>query len=306
MLISLSIGLVVALMFLSDANPKILWINWAIAGVLSTGIWHIVSRFRLDGGASVKAFAISWPLLTLTLNFTYCYFPLNDLFYKSIIQQLAMLAFVSLEMSLWQRHKAIIKHILLGLIIGLTSTLIPHTILWIFLLPIASYYMRSWSIRNMMSAITGILMGIWVIYLVLFFGTSMESADQMFMKYVNIVQPIDFSPLIGLNMWQYIFLGFIALLLVIYSFSGLAISVGQSIRAEASIILISALSLALGVLSFFDIQHFTTYIGMLSLFLSMQLTIHQANLNSAIIEWWILFIILVGTTLCILPLFIPI
>jgi len=303
MLIGLSIGLVVALTFLSGADSKILWINWVVAGILSAGIWHIVSRFRLDGGASVKAFAIAWPLLTGSLCFTYCYFPKAGSFYSGIIQQLALLAFLSLEMSLWQRHKAILKHLLLGLVIGLTSTLVPDTILWILLLPIASYHMRSWSTRNLMTAITGILVGIWIIYLVLFFGTGMEAADQMILQYATIVQFVDFSSMVGLGMWQYIFLSFIALPLLIYPFSGLAIDVGQSVRAEASIILISTLSLALAVLLLFDLQHLTSYVGMFSLFLSLQLTIHQANLDAAVNEWWILLILAISTALCLIPLF---
>jgi len=290
-------------MLLSDASPTVLWINWAVAGVLSSGIWHIVSRFRLDGGASVRAFAISWPLLTGSLCFTYCHFPQTDQWLQGIIQQLAMLAFISLQMSLWQRHQAILKHLLLGLIIGLTSTLIPHTLLWVLLLPISSYYMRSWSMRNMMSALTGILFGIWVIYLVLFFVMGMEAADEMILQYAVLVTPIDFSPLMALNLWQYTYLGFIALLLLLYSFSGLAISVGQSVRAEASILLISALSLALALLFAFDAQHLTAYIGMFALFLGLQLTIHQANLNAAINEWWILLILVISTALCVIPIF---
>ncbi len=303
MLIGLSIGLVVALMLLSDADPQVLWISWAVAGVLSAGIWHIVSRFRLDGGASVKAFAISWPLLTGSLCFTYCHFPQSQPFYLGLIQQLSLLAFLSLEMSLWQRHKAIIKHLLLGLVIGLTSTLIPHTILWIFLLPIASYHMRSWSIRNLMSAVTGIVIGIWIIYLVLFFGTGMEAADQMILQYATVIHTLDFSLLASLGMWQYIFLGFIALLLIVYTFSGLAIDVGQSVRAEASIILISSLSLALVVLLVYDVQHLTSYISMFSLLLGLQFTIHQANLDAVVNEWWILLILLISAALCVIPIF---
>lgn len=302
-LIGLSAGLVLVHMLLSDAPTTTLWTDWAISGILSAGIWHIVARFRLDGGASVRAFAISWPLLAGALCFTSCHFSQPDQWLEGIIQQLAMLAFISLQMSLWQRHQAIIKHILVGLIIGLTSTLIPHTLLWTLLVPIAGYYMRSWSLRNMMSVLTGIVLGIWFIFLFLFFGSSMEAADAMILQYAILFVPFDFSPLFELNLWQYIFLGFIALLLVLYSFSGLAINVGQSVRAEASILLISALSLALVVLFVFDLHHVSSYIGMFSLFLGLQLTIQQANFNSAIIEWWILLILLVSALLCLFPFF---
>lgn len=302
-MILLSIGLVVALMLLGNANPVILWINWGVSGLLATGIWHIVARFRLDGGSSLRAYAISWPLLSLTSNFTYCYFPQNDLFYKSIGQQLALLAVITLVMSLWQRRIAILKHLLIGLVIGVTSALLPHVILWLLLFPLACYHMRSWSSRNMFSVITGVVLGIWFVYCGLFFIKDLPTANSLIQQFSVILAPDDYHFIRqGMGLWQCLFLAFIALLLLIYSASSLAFNAGQSVRAGASITLITTLSLAMVLLLLLDLQHLTTYIGILSLFLSLQLTIHQTNLRSALNEWWTIFIILIGTALCILPL----
>ena len=306
-LISLSAGLVAVLVLLGQATPKVLWGAWVTAGVLSTGIWHIVARFRLDGGASVKAFAISWPLLTASMCFAQCYLVTQgsgDEGIWGIVQQLALLAFLSLQMSLWQRRVAIIKHLLLGGIIGLTSTLCPHTLLWIVLLLIASYYMRCSSLRNMMSALTGIVLGIWVVYLAHFFFIGIDAADGMMAAYLGLFQAPPLERLVAMGTWSTAFVAYVGLLLLVYALAGLAIDVGQTVRAEASIGLVSVLSLVMMALLVLDASHLATLLPMLTTFLALQLTIQQANLRSALVEWWILLIIAVGMVLCLLPYFI--
>lgn len=274
-----------------------------MAGVLSAGIWHIVSRFSLDGGINVRAFAISWPLLSLTSNFSYCYFAHTDLFYKNIAQLVAMLGILTLFMSIWQRRQSILKHLAIGLIIGLISTLIPHAILWLLLLPIASYYMRSWSSRNMFSTLTGSLLGIWFVYCFLALWQGIPAADKMVEQYAIIMQKDDIQTLTqSIGLWQSLFLGVTALLLVFYSAIARLINTG-SMRSSSSILLIATLSLMLIVLLLLDQRHLTTYLNMFALFLSLQLTINQSNLHSAFNEWWILVLLLIFTALSILPFF---
>ena len=306
-LILLSAALVAVLALLGQATPKALWSAWVTAGVLSAGIWHIVARFRLDGGASVKAFAISWPLLTASLCFARCYLVIpgtDDEGVWGIVQQLALLAFLSLQMSLWQRRVAIIKHMLLGLIIGLTSTLCPHALGWIVLLLIASYYMRCSSLRNMMSALTGIVLGIWVVYLAHFIFIGIDAADGMMAAYLRLFQAPPLAELTAMGTWCTAFVAYVGLLLLVYAMAGLAIDVGQTVRAEASIVLVSVLSLVMMGLLVLDAAHLATLLPMLATLLALQLTIQQANLRSALVEWWILLIIAVGAALCLLPHFI--
>ncbi len=303
-LILLSAGLVAALALLGAAPPKVLCSLWVTAGVLSAGIRHIVARIRPDGGASVKAFAIAWPLLTSSLSFAVCHIPAcysGDKVVWAIVQMLALLALLSLQTSLWQRRVAIIKHLLLGLIIGLTSTLNPHVLLWVVLQPIASYYMRCASMRNLMSTFTGIVLGIWAVYLAYFFGSGIGAADGMLAAYLRLF-PIPVLPRLGT--WCTAYLAYVALLLLIYAMLGLAIDVGQTVRAEASIALVSVLSLVLLTLFALDATHLSTHLPMLATMLALQLTFRQANLRSAIIEWWILLIVAVGAALCLLPCFI--
>lgn len=301
LIVLINAGVIVALMFLGDFKPVPLVVNWLVAGLLSGGIWHIVARFSLEGGAKVKAFAISWPLLALTMNFSYCYFPHTDLFYKNIAQLIAILAILTLFLSLWQRRQAILKHLLIGLIIGLVSTLIPHALLWLLLIPMSSYFMRSWSTRNFFSALTGTAMGIWMVYIGHAFFLGIPAASTVIGQYSVILAQEDLTVLLqGMGVWQYLFLAFTALLLMIYSITT-AINSSGSVRASASIQLISLLSCALVFFLFLDLRHLTTYLCIYSLFLGLQLTIHQANLHSAISEWCVLLILLIVSMLTLMP-----
>lgn len=301
LIVFLNAAVIVVQTFLGDFNPIPLWVNWVVAGFLSGGIWHIVARFSLEGGAKVKAFAISWPLLALTMNISYCYFSPTDLYYKTIVQLLAILAILTLFLSLWQRRKSILKHLLIGLIIGVVSTLIPHAILWLLLIPLASYYMRCWSSRNLFSALTGTLFGVWVVYLAHALVLGFPMADAIIQRYAVVLATDDITTLLsGLGFWQYLFLAFTALLLIVYSISSRLITTG-TVRVASSIQLISMLSFALVFFLFFDLRHLTTYLCIFSLFLGLQLTIHQANSHSAANEWWIILILVLTAALSLLP-----
>ena len=317
-LIFLSLGLVVVLMLLGAAPPRTLILSWIIAGLLTVGIRHIVARFRLDGGASVKAFAIGWPLLTVVQCSVCCLFP-SDLS-NLLWQQLAIITIISLQMSLWQRRVAIIKHLLLGLIIGLISTLHPHLILIVLLLPITGYYMRCLSPRNLFSAITGTVLGIWIIYLILcilpLLGSKeggIAAADRMIMAYSpqNLLCLSEATKgnnllTILLSPWQIAMLVYVVLLLLIHTLTSLAVDLGQSVRAEASIIMLSIVSIAFIVLLILDASHLSIHLVTLAMLLALLLTIHQANAHHPLVEWWILLIQLVGMALCLLPLFVNI
>ena len=303
MLISVSIALTAALMLLGMGNEVMLWINWATAGILSYIIWNNVSRFNLQGGRELKAYGISWPILTAGFQFTYCHFPQYDSYFKVPPQVLVLLLVISTSMSLWQRRQSTIKCLLLGLLIGAVSSAVPHAILWLLLFPITSYTMRCWSARNAFSVLTGAAFAIWVVYCILFFVSGPDQANELFASFSDILKAEDYQLFQCLGLWQYLFMGITLLLLIFYSITGFLIHAGQSIRVDYSIKLISLISLVFTVLMVFDEQHFFSNLSFFSLFIALQLTIHQANIRSQLHEWWILFIILAYSVLCLLPFF---
>ena len=82
----------------------------------------------------------------------------------------------------------------------------------------------------------------------------------MLLNYAVIVQPENFDLLSsGLGLWQWLFLGLLALLVIVYSISAMLLNVG-SVRVGASISLISTLSISTVVFSFLDVTHLAIYI----------------------------------------------
>lgn len=315
LMILLSVALVVALTLLGNYYVPMLWLNWIVAGALSWGVWHISSRFRLEGGSDVRAFAISWPTLTFSINFAYCYLPYDGFFYKCLVELLALLGLLILTIALWQQRQSVLTHLFLGLILGFTSALVPHVCLWIVFIPLWCYYMRCWSVRNALAAVTGLLLGIWMAYCGVFLILGNEAADTFFSVYYNLspftgtLIPFELSlkpytlPTSGLGLWQYVFLGIVFLLELIYSVPGIIAAVGQTVRASSIVQYISMLSIVISILLFLDIHHLAVYICLLSFLLSLQLTVHQANSRSFAQEWWTLILILIGSSLCLLPIF---
>lgn len=304
-MILLSILLVVALMILGPYSSTMLWSNWIMSLALTTGVWHIVSRFRLEGGSDVRAFAIALPFINGALQISYCYFCTQKQFDELRVEVLALVVILILAMNLWQQRECILEQISLGLIIGITSTLVPHIVYWLLLIPLFCYHMRCWSLRNVLAALTGILLGIWILYFSTFAAEGEAKADAMLINYATLIPSGEYHlPVDGYGVWQYLFLAVHAIVVIGYGISGIVVNVGQTVRTTSSIYLISSLCILLVGLLFADPQHMTSYLCLLAILTSIQITIRQANSRSLAVEWSILFITLASTALSLLPLFI--
>ena len=96
----ISAALIVGQMILTDGNPLILWCNWLAAGALAVSLWYIMGRFHLGGASEGKALAITWPLMSITLNFAYLYFDITYPYYRGLIQLFALMGFITLSLSI--------------------------------------------------------------------------------------------------------------------------------------------------------------------------------------------------------------
>lgn len=302
LLVVISAALIVGQMILTDGNPLVLWGNWATAGLLSAGLWYVMGRFHLGGVTEGKALAITWPLMSITLNFAYLYFDITYPYFRGLVQLFALMGIITLVLSIWQEEQSTLRTLCIGILIGLSSTFFPHTILWIFMVPFIMFHMRATSSRNVFSILTGALLGVWFDYCLLFFQGP-EVADAMLLQYLDIFQTNHYiQALHALNLWQWLYLAIMALMVIVYSISAMLLGTGHSMRASASIMLLSTLSIAAVIFLCFDLMHTALYICQLSLFLCIQLTIHQANLRSSANEWWTLFIMVLCVVISILPL----
>ena len=293
-----------ALILLGAGSHVMLCYNWLMALLLGYVIQQAFSRLDLKGGSEFHTIAIVLPLLTAGFDFIYCHLPQYDHFYKVPLLTLVLTLLLSVTMSLWQRHHSPFKCMLLGLLIGTSSTFVPHTILWLLFFPVAGFYMRCWSSRNVCSVLTGTALAIWCVYCVLFFVDGAEAASAMLHGYSVILQTEDYALYFhGLGLWQYLFIGLSLLLLLIYNVSGYLVGTGQSVRSYESFQMLATISLLFLLLMAFDLQHFLANFGLITLLISQQLTIHQSSSRSAILDWIILLVMVVYIALCITPLF---
>lgn len=303
LLVLLSALLIVGQISLADADFIILGTNWLTAGVLATGVWYLMGRFHLGEVSEGRAIAITWPLMSAAQNFAYLYFDPQFPFYLGQIYLLVLLFIIMLILSTWQELHSTPRNLCIGLLIGLIATSFPHAILWLLLVPLITFHMRSASSRNVFSILTGAVIGAWIAYCLLFILKSPESADAMLFRFSSIIDfPDYYATFSSFSLWQWLILSILTLLVIVYSFSAMLLGTGHSVRASASIMLISTLSIAGVIFLCFDISRAAIYISQLALFLCIQLSIHQANLRSSVNEWWTIFIILLIVIISLLPL----
>lgn len=303
MLILLSAVLVVGQILLTGADPFVLWLNWGVAGIFSLGLWLLMGKFHLGGVSDGKSMAIVWPLMSVTLNFAYLYFnPSNPVLF-GLLHLSALMGIITLMLSIWQEEQATLRNLCIGLLIGICSTFFPHTILWLLLIPLAMFHLRSTSLRNGCSILTGALMGIWIVYCLYFIGQGAEAADGIIRKFSELFDMASYVEVLSsFSLWHWLFIAMLVLMVIIYSLSAMVLGTGHSVRASACIMLISTLSIASVFFLCIDINNTALYICQLALFLCIQLTIHQANLRSSANEWWTIFIILLSFGISVLPL----
>ncbi len=302
-LILLSALLIVAQTLLTDGDVLVLWGNWLLSGACALAMWFVLGRFHLGGVSEGKTLAIAWPLMSVTQNFAYLYFAPTYPAYKGMLQVLALMLILCLALSIWQDERATLRCMAVGILIGLSSTFFPHTVLWLLLVPVIVYHTRSVSARNIYSALTGVILGLWVTYCYLTVVYGNEMADHLPLQFLEIINLSDYATLIHtFQVWQWLYLALIVLMVIAYSISAVVLGTGHSVRASDSIMLLCNLSIAVVVFMCLDPGHIALYICQLSLFLGIQLSVHQANLHSSANEWWTILILLGSIILSVLPL----
>lgn len=302
-LILLSAFLIIAQTILTDGDPLILWGNWLLSGLCSLALWFVLGRFHLGGVSEGKSMAIAWPLMSVTQNFSYLYFAPTYPAYKCMLQISALMLIVSIGLSIWQDERATLRCMAIGLLISLSAALFPHTVLWLLMIPSIVYNTRSVSARNIYSILTGAILGLWLMYCYLDIFYGHEVADSMPLQFLEVFSLSGYDTLFHtFQVWQWLYLVLMALLVIAYSISAVVLGTGHSVRASDSIMQLCTLSIAVVVFTCLDPGHTALYICQLSLFLGIQLTVHQANLHSSANEWWTILIILGSIALSILPL----
>lgn len=312
--VACSFLLVVALIILSDANPLALMLNWLASGAFAWIIKDIFKKHHLGLVDRDHSISISWALISIFLNYALLYineyeptvvgsywFGISSGIWKDLLQMGAFLFMLATAIDTWTHRIDAGRYLLIGALIGGVSTVLNYSIAWLLLFPFIFYLMRSWSKQNCGSLISGLLLAIWVRYVITMIIAGETQADAFIISYRTLIDNL-IPGKIDYTFWEWIFIAFTGLLLIIYSISGFAINVAKTVKAHSSVVMISLLTILLTSFAILDLSHLPNYIGLLSIFLSLQLTIHQSCIIDGKNEWWTIAALIIFAVITILPL----
>lgn len=302
LLIIASLVLTLVQIYLGQGEQMTLMANWIGSGFLAFGIWSILSRFHLSQEGHSQAVYISWPILATSINLTVCTMGVTSP-WTELMSLGGVLIILAIGLSTWQQKRAPWPFFYTGLLTGAMALYQIRFLLFIALIFVFFYHMRSWSWRNFWSLITGTLMGLWGAYVVSFATRGETVADQMVLSALSATEIRLEIP--QLDLWQWLFVGLLLVEMMFFAITGLFRNLGTSIRTHASILLLTTLSLLQVVVSIADISNFQQHVGILALYMSILLSLHNVNLRSIANEWWTVGIVVLCMALVAIPLLLP-
>jgi len=291
-----------------------IWCNVGAAALIATCLWDIIDRYHLIRSRSKLAFMFAFVLLTTATGFPLQFMPSTitpamENRRESLPSWLLLLALggqllcLALMLRTWQRRHAPLAYLSIGLIIGFLSTLHPHFLFWLLLLPSAFYQMRSFSWRNLWSALTGVIVSVWIVYVVTFLIADEASADKMLLSYSTFMS-FDLPDLRSMGLWTLLYFALFSIPAMFLAIAGILPGSGDSVRTHSSMALISALIFTLLALTFVDGALLPIYIGLIALFLATQFSILISHWQNAVYEWWVTAVLLAMLALGVVPFFI--
>lgn len=279
------------------------WICIAVAVVsafLISALIHLNKIFsnRITG----NTFLVSLPLICCSLLFSLFYLPHPEEFMLSMTGHVVATVIVCLLLvSSWANSIATTQHLSIGLIIGLLSVLSPTTMIGGILTIIALYSIRSLSIRNIGSQLSGIVLGIWIVFAIVFIFDSENSAFDLILNYrsmlSNKAQILNCQ--FDWTVWLYI--GFAVLIQIIYTLTGFAYSVGHTMQTQAAISLICIFSIGVMVIMALDFGNLFIYLPVLTTLTAIHISILNANLQQQINGTITAIVVLLYVALALLP-----
>lgn len=297
-------------------NPEsigAIWCNVGASALIATCLWDIIDRYHLVRSRSKLTFMLTFVLLTTATGFPLQFMPsfitpAMESRHGNLPSWLLLLALggqllcLTLLLRTWQRRHAPLAYLSIGLIIGLLSTLHPHFLFWLLLLPSAFYQMRSFSWRNLWSTVTGGVLSVWIVYVITFLMADEASADKMLLSYAAVTT-FDLPDLRSLGLWALLYFALFSVPATFLAITGILPGSGDSVRTHSSMALISAIIFTLLALTFVDGALLPIYIGLIGLFLATQFSILISHWQNAVYEWWIIAILVAMLALGVVPFF---
>jgi hypothetical protein len=286
-----------------------LWTNLGASALIAACLWDMNSRYHFLGSRGNYAFMMGLVLLPAALNLPLLHLadmvsPALDGGPQGLLPSWMMLVAVGvlvvllfLAFGAWQMRQGTVLYLFLGALIGGLSLLHAHFLYWAVLIPVVLYHSRSFSWRNLWSAFTGVVLGLWVVYFLTFLVDE-ATADALLAGLPAQLIEFDSLEITHYALWPLIYMAGFSIPVLILSLTGFLPGVGDSIRTRDSLSLISSCSIFFLILAIFDGALLPVYVALMAVTLTLQLSIRQGMLQSAAVEWWnflyLIFLLLLG------------
>jgi len=289
-MVLLSIMMVFAQSLLGDVPVWRLWSNWALAGCASYVLWDSVDRYRLGRTVYRGSVIVPWLVLTSMVNLCSASFSLRFMMAENYVALICFLVMVRLSMSLWQQHRAMHTLVWEGLMIGSASAIFPGMLLWLLLVPVQLFFMRCRGIKNFTSVISGTILGMWTSFCILFFWGEEGSLEALGERYLDLLI-VDWDLSLH-SMWQWISIGVVLGMTILYCIVTVVLNVSNTLRAQSINYLLCVCQIMVLLFTLLDVSHLPVYLILQTMLLGMQLMVILANSRGYLSEWWTIFLLL--------------
>lgn len=288
-MVLLSIILVIAQSLLGESPAWMLWSNWLLAGGASHVLWDCVDRYRLGRSANRASIIVPWLIMTSMANLCCALFSERMMASENYVAVICFLIMIRVSMSLWQNSRAAKVLVWQGLMIGSMSAIFPGMLLWLLIVPPQLYFMRCSGIKNYLVVLSGVLLGVWTAFCILYFWGSEGSLKAMANSYEDLLI-VDWD-LSLTRLWQWIAVGVVLGLTVLYCIITLVLNVSNTLRAQSINYLLCICQIMVLLFTLLDMNHLPVYLLLQTMLLGLHLIVILANSRGYLSEWWTLFLV---------------
>lgn len=235
-LLLLSIVIIMIQGFLGLADWWILGSNWILAGLVILALIMAFDHERIAGFNNGALFQKAWVLLASLLNLNAIYLQPSLDWWKQDLISIGFVALISVGLGCWQYGNKPVRMLVFGLIVAIMACIYSPMIFSFLFVVLLLILMSSYTTRNVLSLLSGIVTTTWLIYILttVFFGS--EAEKTLVSNFVdswrlNYQLPV-FTGDVTAGM---IVIGMVVFFIFLYAVGGMLVDNLNSLRIRSSI-----------------------------------------------------------------------
>ncbi|MBO6012098.1 MAG: hypothetical protein J6P82_01085 [Bacteroidales bacterium] len=265
------------------ADWWVLAVHFVLSGLLSLGISYLIDQYRLINKSGSQILFQGWALMYAVLNLSTVFLVSDQPWWHTDIFLIALALIFRLGLDLWQDSDCPVLCLELGAIVGALTFLDVQSLYFLIILIALLFHARSVSFRNLSCLFTGILTAVWIVYCILTLFSDPDSGLQYLLTFGHLLEwSLPVLPDLSAGYSHYVFLAGLAIVLIIYIFSGYFMYGISSLRTRAALHFISSLCLLLVFMLFFS---FPACVALMAVPLSIHLMLSWGNNPSKPAVW---------------------